>query len=130
MNNDTPSTILEAFNGSAEGRLHFGQVIGLLMEAGVESYVADYRTGRATCYLPDDRIVEVNIGTPSAPIGRVFDADGVKAAIRQAQQGVVKYPEFKRLTQAAGCTAYTVWITGRRVDYVGRNGELHVEPFP
>ena len=38
---------------STEGRLHFGQVIGLLMQAGVESYVADYRARRTTYYLPD-----------------------------------------------------------------------------
>jgi hypothetical protein len=39
------------------------------------------------------------------------------------------YPEFKALTQAAGCIGYTVWIAGRHVVYLGRRGESHVERF-
>jgi hypothetical protein len=40
------------------------------------------------------------------------------------------YPEFKRLSEQAGCIGYIVWITGRHVTYFGRNGETHVERFP
>lgn len=130
MENEIKSTILEAVNGSSEGRLHFGQVVGLLMEAGVESYVADYRAQRTTHYLPDGQVVEVDMQGGRVDIAQAFDASGVKAAIRGAQEGRVMYPDFKRLTQAAGCTGYTVWIAGRHVTYYGRNGETHVEKFP
>lgn len=40
------------------------------------------------------------------------------------------YPEFKQLSQRAGCVGYTVWIEGRHVVYHGRRGETHVERFP
>ena len=53
-----------------------------------------------------------------------------RAAILGAQQGKVMYPEFKQLSQQAGCIGYTVWITGRHVTYYGRKGETHVERFP
>jgi hypothetical protein len=42
----------------------------------------------------------------------------------------VMYPEFKRLSQRAGCVGYVVWIAGRHVSYHGRRGEVHVERFP
>ena len=63
-------------------------------------------------------------------VADAFDAPGVKAAIRGAQQGVVMYPEFVHLTKQAGCASYVVWIAGRHVTYFGRRGETHVERFP
>lgn len=126
----TQAIINEAATGTSEGRLHFGQVIELMTRAGVESYVADYRAKRITYYLPDSDNLTLSVETPGIDIAQAFSADGVKAAIRGAQQGVVMYPEFKHLTMQAGCTGYTVWITGRHVTYFGRNGETHVEYFP
>lgn len=133
MNTTTEQLIRDAATGSSEGRLHFGQVIGLMIQAGVESYVADYRTGQTTYYLADDDTLRIDAGHGAAPdvaIAKDFDAQAVKDAIRGAQQGTVMYPQFKRLTRWAGCVGYTVWITGRHVSYYGRNGETHVEHFP
>jgi hypothetical protein len=47
-----------------------------------------------------------------------------------AHQGRVMVHAFKRLTQAAGCVGYMVWITGRHVTYLGRRGEVHAARFP
>ncbi len=122
--------INQAATGSSEGRLHFGQVIELMIQAGVESYLADYRARRVTYYLPDGDTVTLAVEIPDIQVAGAFSADGVKAAIRGAQQGRVMYPEFKRLTMQAGCTGYTVWIAGRHVTYFGRRGETHIEHFP
>lgn len=130
MDTATRDVIREAADGSSEGRLHFGQVIGLLIQAGVESYVADYRTRKTTYYLPSGETLSIDLEMPDVAIAETFDADAIKAAIRGSQQGIVKYPEFKRLSRQAGCTGYTVWIAGRHVTYFGRKGETHVEHFP
>jgi len=130
MNTATKTTIQEAAQGSSEGRLHFGQVIGLLMQADVESYAVDYRTRRTTYYTPDGETLAIDLDLPEVPIPLKFDAEAIKAAIRGSQQGFVKYPEFKRLSCAAGCIGYTVWIAGKHVTYFGRKGETHVERFP
>ena len=50
MNAASQEIILQVFRESDEGRLHFGTVVGLLMQAGVESYAVDYRTGHAQPY--------------------------------------------------------------------------------
>jgi len=126
----TERTIRETLAASNAGRIHFGQVVATLVEAGVESYAIDYRACRATYYLPDGDTLAVEQPPPEAPIGDAFDTAAVIAAIRGAQAGRVMYPEFKRLTQAAGCIGYTVWLAGRHVSYFGRRGEVHIEHFP
>lgn len=130
MDGTTSALIHEAAEGSRAGRLHFGEVVGLMVQAGVESYVADYRARRTTYYLPDGETLSIDLEVPDAPIARSFDAAAIRAAIRGAQQGSVKYGEFKRLSCLAGCIGYTVWVAGRHVSYFGRRGETHVEPFP
>ncbi|MBB6577035.1 uncharacterized protein YbcV (DUF1398 family) [Comamonas odontotermitis] len=130
MSLDPRSVIQSTFDASNAGEIHFGQVITQLMGVGVESYHVDYRTARATYFLANGENFAFEFALPEAPIADAFDQDGVRAAILGAQQGRVMYPEFKLLTQRAGCVGYTVWIAGRHVSYAGRRGELHVERFP
>jgi len=118
------------FARSARGGLHFGEVVAALQALGVSAYGVDYRAGRAICYLPDDSTLDIALEGEPARIAEAFSAADLTAAIRLAQRGEVMYPQFKVLSQAAGCCAYTVWIEGRHVAYHGRRGETHVEHFP
>ena len=130
MNESTRAAIQATFDASNQGTIHFGQVIGQLVGAGVESYHVDYRSGCTTYYLPDGTTADFHFETPKAGIADAFDGGAVRAASLGAQQGRVMYPEFKQLSQHAGCVGYTVWIAGRHVTYLGRRGETHVERFP
>ena len=130
MNASTQSIIRETAQASAEGRIHFGQVIERLVAAGVESYVVDYRAHRTAYYVPDGHVVDIPLDTPDGAIADDFDVAALQAAIRGAQRGEVMYPDFKRLSCAAGCVGYAVWIAGRHVTYFGRLGQAHVEKFP
>lgn len=130
MQAESRKIITDTFEASNAGRIHFGQVIGQLVSAQVESYHVDYRAGRTRYFLPDGNSLELEFECAGNAVAADFDAEGVRAAIRGAQQGRVMYPEFKQLTQAAGCAGYTVWIAGRHVTYFGRKGETHVERFP
>lgn len=130
MDVTTKNLIRESFAASNEGRIHFGEVIKQMMEAGVESYAVDYRGHAATYYLDNDEVLSVTMEATPVAIGKDFDAKAVQEAIRGAQRGAVMYPEFKRLSMQAGCIGYTTWIAGRRVSYYGRKGETHVEHFP
>lgn len=130
MNETTLDTIRATFEASNHGSIHFGEVISRLMGAGVESYHVDYRSGRTTYYLADGSTVDFNFELPEHGIADAFDGVALRASIVGAQQGRVMYPEFKSISQRAGCAAYTVWIAGRHVVYAGRRGETHVERFP
>ncbi len=130
MNENTRAAIESTFEASNKGSIHFGEVVGRLLSVQVESYHVDYRSGRTTCYLPDGATLDFAFERPLESIAEAFNGDEVRSAILGAQQGRVMYPEFKTLTQRAGCIGYTVWIAGRHVTYLGRKGETHVERFP
>lgn len=130
MNASTESIIRQTAEASNAGRIHFGEVVAALVGAGVESYAVDYRGRRITYYLPDGATLTLPQAAHEETIADAFDAEAVRAAIRGAQRGELMYPAFKRLTQAAGCVGYTVWLAGRHVAYMGRRGETHVEHFP
>ena len=127
---DFDARIQSIFDASDAGAIHFGEVIGQLFEAQIESYAVDYRSARIVCFRRDDRVVELHVPQQSVTIAENFDTDALKAAIKGAQEGRVKFPEFKALSQAAGCIGYSVWILGHHVTYFGRRGEVHTEPFP
>ena len=130
LNESYRALIQATFAASNNGTIHFGQVIGQLFSVGVEAYQVDYRAGRATYYLPSGDTVDLDFARPEQGIADTFSTDALRAAIRGAQQGTVMYPEFKLLSQQAGCIGYTVWIAGRHVSYFGRRGEVHIERFP
>jgi uncharacterized protein YbcV (DUF1398 family) len=70
------------------------------------------------------------MGHAPAPVAEAFSASAVEASVRQAQRGEIKYPQFVKQTAKAGCIGYFVQITGKHVQYFGRNGEVHTEWFP
>ncbi len=130
MNEHTLAVIKATFDASNSGSIHFGEVVGNLLRVQVESYHVDYRSGRTTYHLADEATLDLGFERPQENIAQAFDGDAIRAAILGAQQGRVMYPEFKKLSQRAGCIGYSVWLTGRHVTYLGRCGETHVEHFP
>jgi uncharacterized protein YbcV (DUF1398 family) len=44
--------------------------------------------------------------------------------------GEIQYREFLRQIQAAGAATYSVYITGKRAIYTGRQGDSYTEWFP
>jgi uncharacterized protein YbcV (DUF1398 family) len=115
---------------SDECRISFGEVVRLLMVAGVERYHADLCRSEKTYYLPDSQSETLSTKTLQMKPARDFLADEIEAAVRSIQAGKIDYQEFCRLVLAAGCVGYHVFIAGRQVIYYGRNGTQHVEPFP
>ena len=111
--------------------MSFPQIVGMLMQAGFESYLIDYRRAVAIYYLPDGDSVELPTHKVEQAVAAAFDAPAIRAAIKEAQQALgYTYNGFCRKTAAAGCAGYIVSFSGRRVLYFGRTAETHVEHFP
>lgn len=119
-----PGSSSDAHKGASASHL------SLRPRAHVESYQVDYRSGRTTYFLAVEEAFGLVGARLATAIGRPFDVAALRTAILGTQQGKVLYPQFKRLSQAAGCVGCRVWITGRHVTYWGRQGEVHVERFP
>jgi uncharacterized protein YbcV (DUF1398 family) len=130
MNNEQMSAAKECAVLSATGKIHFGDALGRLMKAGIERYHADYSRSEITYYTPDGGSCIAPVEHEPMPVAHEFSAKGVEAAVRQAQRGEIMYPQFTRQMLGAGCVGYFVQITGKCVQYFGRNGEIHIEWFP
>jgi uncharacterized protein YbcV (DUF1398 family) len=122
--------IHEVLAESQAGKLIFPEVVRRLVEAGVESYFCDLATGEETFYMTDGQMHAEKMILPAAPVAEEFSSSGVVAAIRGAQTDTIRYPEFMKRSAAAGVIAYWAFLSGRKVIYFGRKGELHVEEFP
>lgn len=112
------------------GELTFPDVVRRLTEAGVESYFVDLAARKETFYLSDGSTHTEPLTLPVDPIAEEFSTAAVLTAIRGAQANTIRYPEFVKRSAAAGVIAYWAHLTGKKVIYLGRKGDMHIEEFP
>ena len=122
--------IREVLAESQAGKLTFPEVVRRLLDVGVESYFCDLAVRQETFYMSNGKTYSEKMTLPPAPIAQEFSPSEVVAAIRDAQAHAIRYPEFVKRSVAAGVIAYWAFLTGKRVIYFGRKGELHIEEFP
>ncbi len=130
MNAEGIQVIQGCAQGALTGEIAFPEIVGRLALVGVERYHADYSRREIAYYMADGDSLVVVTPHPSHAIAVKFAASAVEAAVHQSQRNEHTYLDFIRKTMAAGCVGYFAQITGRRVIYFGRNGEMHIEYFP
>lgn len=124
--------IAETASKTLAGTISFPEVVGQLLRAGVEFYHVDYVARQKTFYSADDAAVVVtSIPYEGLPVvAPEFDSTAVRAAIRDSQHHGQAYRDFTRRVMAAGVQGYFAFLRGKRVTYVGRQGDQHIEWFP
>ncbi len=124
------TVIHQVLSETQAGKLNFPEVVRRLLEVGVESYFCDLASAQETFYMRGGETHLEKMFLPIDPIAEDFSASQLIAAIRGAQADTVRYPKFVQLSAAAGVIAYWAFLTGRKVIYFGRKGEVHIEEFP
>jgi uncharacterized protein YbcV (DUF1398 family) len=132
MDDQKTAVAKTSLEGAEGNTMTFPQIVQALMAAGFESYAIDFRRSTATYYLPDGDSVELATHKIDTAVAPGFDSAKIGDAIKEAQQLVpgYTYKGFCKKAAAAGCAGYVVSFSGRRVLYIGRTGETHVEHFP
>ena len=120
----------EVMTETQAGKLIFPEVVRRLADAGVESYFVDFAAGKETFYTSTGETHIEDLTVSRDPIAEDFSEEEIVAAIRGAQADTIRYPEFVKRATAAGVIAYWAYLTGRKVVYFGRQGQMHVEEFP
>jgi len=123
--------IHQAARATLTGELPFPQIVGLLIEAGVEFYHVDYLASRKTFYDGEGATVDTPIpleGLP--PVAADFDAETLRANIRDSQQNHQTWRDFSIRAMNGGVSGYLAFLRGRRVTYFGGQGDQHTEWFP
>jgi uncharacterized protein YbcV (DUF1398 family) len=127
--NDT-QVIRDVLIEAHSGQLIFPEVVRRMLAVGVASYFVDLIRAQDVVYLADDSTITEPLHLDYGPIAQEFSKPGIVAAIRAAQRDEIRYPEFMRRAAAAGIVAYWAELTGKRVIYFGRQGDMHIEWFP
>lgn len=132
MQEEMRALAVRCFSGAHDGTMSFPEIVGALIAAGFDGYFVDYRAGAATYYGADGSSHAVRMKHRYETVAAAFDAAEVQAAIRHAQSGAADYTYdgFNARVTAAGCMGYLVSLSGRRVVYLARTGETHVEMMP
>jgi DNA-binding MarR family transcriptional regulator/uncharacterized protein YbcV (DUF1398 family) len=108
----------------------FPEWVATLKDAGIERYYADLVALQVTYYSTDHahtaKLPYLNPPTR----GEIFSEDELVGAIRASQRGEILYPEFLNRAIKAGVVSYTVYLSGKQVQYMGEKGEIHIEHFP
>src|SRR5262249_13842385 len=113
------------------GTIPFPEVVQKLIGAGVEYYHVDYVAMHKTFYAADGDTVVTPInyeGLP--PVASEFSLEQLRADIFDSQRKNQPYRDFTRRAMAAGVQSYFAFLRGKRVTYLGRQGDQHIEWFP
>ena len=128
MNTDL---ITAAAHATITAEKPFPQIVGMLIEAGVEFYHVDYLALRKTFYSGEGAVVSLPIpleGLP--PVAADFDAEALRANILDSQQNHQTWRDFTLRAMRDGVQGYIAFLRGQRVTYFGRQGDQHTEWFP
>jgi uncharacterized protein YbcV (DUF1398 family) len=113
------------------GTTSFPEVVGALLRAGVDYYHVDYVGRRKTYYGTGGAVVVTALNYEGLPaVESDFAPDRLKANLLDSQRHGQKYRDFTRRAMAAGVQSYFAFLRGKRVVYLGRQGDLHTEWFP
>lgn len=123
--------VSEASKATLEGTMPFPEIVGKLIETGVEYYHVDYVTLRTTYYSSTGEIVITPITYEGLPTVAVdFHQAALQAAILDSQRNGQHYRDFTIRAMEAGVQGYIAFLRGLRVTYWGRGGDQHTEWFP
>jgi uncharacterized protein YbcV (DUF1398 family) len=122
----------DCLNAAYDRTMSFPDIVGTLIASGFEGYVVDYRRNTTTYFLPDDDSIVLDNRPSDSTVAAAFDQAGIAGQVRWAQANPpdYSYATFCRNVMAMGCAGYMVSFSGRRVLYVGRTAETHIEHFP
>ena len=123
--------VAQAARATLDGSMAFAEIVGRLIETGVEYYHVDYVALQKTFYSATGEMIKTPITYENLPsIAADFDVDALKAAILDSQQNGQHYKDFTKRVMSAGVQGYMAFLRGKRVTYWGRGGDSHTEWFP
>lgn len=117
-----PKTIAAIKNAMAKSRtkkINFPKYVELLTKANVTGYVVDVRSHQITFFGPGgEAYIEQGPSTLDGRCG-LYDLDGLKSAIADAQKEIIDYPTFLSRIYAAGILSYDVNCRDLKIKYIG-----------
>ena len=113
------------------GSMPFPEIVGNLIEEGVEYYHVDFASLSSSFYSANGGVAVAPLVLEGLPeIATEFNAAELRAAILDSQRNGQKYRLFCVRAMMSGVQSYFAFLRGQRVLYLGRRGDQHIEWFP
>jgi uncharacterized protein YbcV (DUF1398 family) len=123
--------ITQTARATLAGTVSFPEVVQSLLAAGVEYYHVDYVAMQKTFYSATGDRVVTPINYEALPsVAPEFSIGALRANILDSQRNGQNYRDFTRRATEAGVQGYFAFLRGKRVIYLGRQGDQHTEWFP
>lgn len=128
MNADVALKMAEA---TLKCDMPFSEIIGKLIDEGVEYYHVDYVSCSFSFYGAIGSVFVAPLEFQDLPeVASEFSVSKLRSAILDSQQNDQKFRQFSTLAMQSGVQSYFVFLQGRRVLYIGRQGDQNLEWFP
>ena len=123
--------VAETYRASLAGELPFTGVVAQMIRARVEFYQMNLVALKMTACGLDGSFHEVPLPfTNLPPIAPHFSSEKLIEAIEDSRHHGQTYPEFIPRAMQAGVQSYFAFFRGKRLIYIGRQGDQHTEWFP
>ncbi|WP_321386568.1 DUF1398 family protein [uncultured Enterococcus sp.] len=108
----------------------FAELIKKFKLLGIKRY--DYFVAQGSYrYYDEGSFVDSQMNGKPQQVEKTAKADGIKAAVRQAQAGEIDFEEFCKLTGEAGISYWITDLQGMTVSYYNQqDSAILVEPIP
>lgn len=114
---------------SFTSKMPFSSLVTTLEKMGVESYRVDMAQ-KSTCYHMLNGEVMSESFYFDGDVAQGFDDGEIRSAIFDIKNNYLEYKEFLKRIMDAGTASYTIFMTGRKIIFYGRNGDSYIENFP
>lgn len=122
--------IQEIIDRNFLGTITFPEVLEILSKERIESYHVDFLRNENRYYGMNGESLVMEVIHSQSQIPEKFLIEQFKMVLMKIQAGKINYEEFCSEIKASGCAYYIVYINGKQVHYLGRNGEEYIEHFP
>ncbi len=113
------TAIKSAMAKSKAKKINYPKYVELLTKANVTGYVVDVKSHQITFFGPGgEAYIEQSPSTLDGRCG-LYDLEGLKSAIADAQKEVIDYPTFLSRIYAAGILSYDVNCRDLKIKYIG-----------
>ena len=121
--------IQDIINRNKLGTITFPEVVEILSKEKIESYHVDFLRNENRYYGINGESVVMKTDHLQKSIPEKFSIEQFQSVLKKVQNGKINYETFCEEIKSLGCVYYIVYITGKRVHYMGRQGEEHIENF-
>lgn len=124
------SVINQCLALAMEDKITFVETVVTLRSIEVGRYNVDLVGRTGTYYSTAGEVYSLRRRQEhSAIVTEEFNDAGVAQAVREIKKKQIGYREFLQRIMNAGTVSYSVYLTGGRAIYFGRQGDYHVEEF-